>query len=124
VSLQRDRIALLEQVHFANDRDTILPESLELLAQVAKVLVENPWVLKVRVEGHTDSKGSTRHNLDLSGRRARIVRERLVQSGVAPGRLESKGYGSSRPVDTNASDAGRTRNRRVVFVILAQEPPG
>ncbi len=123
VSLRKDRIAILEQVRFANDRDTILADSFEVLAQVAKVLVENPWVMKVRVEGHTDSKGSTKHNRDLSERRARAVRERLAQSGVAPERLESKGYGPSQPVDTNATEVGRARNRRVEFVILAQEPP-
>jgi outer membrane protein OmpA-like peptidoglycan-associated protein len=123
VALRRDRIAILEQVHFANDRDVILPESFELLGQVARVLAENPWVSKVRVEGHTDSKGSAKHNLDLSERRARSVRRWLVRSGVAPERLAAKGYGPSRPIDRTDTAAGRRRNRRVEFVILAQEPP-
>ncbi len=120
--LRKDRIAILDQVHFGRDQDVILPESFDLLVQVAKVLADNPWVTKVRVEGHTDSKGSAKRNQELSERRARKVRERLVQAGVAPQRLDSKGYGPLRPVEANTTEAGRARNRRVEFVIVEQQP--
>ena len=122
VVLQKNKIAILEQVHFATDRDVILQESFELLNQVARVLRENPQLTRVRVEGHTDSKGPAAHNVELSQRRARTVREFLVKGGIAAGRLESQGYGPSRPIASNDTDEGRARNRRVEFAILAQEP--
>jgi len=123
VVLEADRILILEQVHFATGRDVILKSSFDLLNQVASVLLANPRVTKVRVEGHTDDQGGFQHNQDLSARRARKVREFLVKSGVAAKRLESAGYGPKKPVASNATKAGRARNRRVEFVIVAQGPP-
>jgi len=121
VVVKKDRIVILEQVHFATGRDVILPDSFPILEQVGKVVVENPGIGRLRVEGHTDSKGSGSQNLDLSRRRARSVREFLVKRGVDPARLESQGYGPARPVATNDSEEGRARNRRVEFTILSQE---
>ena len=120
VVVTSEKVVILQQVHFANDRDVILEESYPLLQEVARVLSQNPWLRKLRVEGHTDSKGNATHNRSLSERRARNVRAFLVGQGIAPGRLVSTGYGPDRPVAPNVSPEGRARNRRVEFVILEQ----
>jgi len=120
VVVTSEKVVILQQVHFANDRDVILEDSYPLLQEVAHVLAQNPWLRKLRVEGHTDSKGNAAHNRSLSDRRARNVRAFLVGQGIAPERLVSKGYGPDRPVAPNTTADGRARNRRVEFVILEQ----
>jgi len=96
---------------FASDR--IKPESQPVLADIAKVLRQNPsWSLGV--EGHTDNIGGDPYNLDLSKRRAAAVKQALVtQYKIESKRLDTSGYGASRPKDTNATLEGRARNRRV-----------
>lgn len=119
VVVEKERIVIKDAVHFAVAKADILQTSHELLEQVAKVLRENP-TLKVRVEGHTDSTGKPDFNRTLSERRAEAVRKFLVAAGVEEERLISEGYGPDRPVDTNATEQGRAKNRRVDFVILEQ----
>jgi MYXO-CTERM domain-containing protein len=119
VVVEKERIVIKEAVHFAVAKADILETSHELLEQVAKVLRENPTV-KIRVEGHTDSTGLDDFNRTLSERRAEAVRKFLVAAGVEEERLVSQGYGPDRPVDTNATPEGRSKNRRVDFVILEQ----
>jgi len=115
-----EQIVLLEKLYFASGRDRILRRSFGVLAAVAKVLTDNPDILQVRIEGHTDSKGRDSYNQQLSQRRAEAVMRRLISDGIGAGRLEATGYGESRPVADNDSDEGRERNRRVEFRILAQ----
>jgi uncharacterized repeat protein (TIGR01451 family) len=117
VVLEGGKLVILEKVYFATGKDVILPRSFPLLKQVAAVLKANPE-LKVRVEGHTDDQGKAEKNLDLSQRRAANVRSFLVKEGTAPERLQSQGYGQSKPVDTNKTPAGRENNRRVEFTIV------
>ncbi|WP_241757999.1 adventurous gliding motility protein AgmC [Myxococcus landrumensis] len=118
VQVDGERVVILEKVHFATGKDIILPRSFPLLKQVAAVLRANPQVELLRVEGHTDSDGNDAANLDLSRRRAANVREFLVKEGIAAARLESQGYGETKPVDTNKTAKGRENNRRVEFTIL------
>jgi outer membrane protein OmpA-like peptidoglycan-associated protein len=113
-------IEIHDKVYFATDRAVILARSHGLLNQVAAVLGARPDIRSVRVEGHTDSRGSDTHNLDLSNRRAQAVREYLVAQGIAPERLTSEGFGETRPIDSNNTSAGRAENRRVEFVITEQ----
>jgi outer membrane protein OmpA-like peptidoglycan-associated protein len=115
-----EQIVLLEKLYFSSGRDRILRRSYGVLASVAKVLTDNPDILQVRVEGHSDSKGRDSYNQQLSQRRAEAVMRRLLSEGVAAERLEATGFGESRPVADNDSDEGRERNRRVEFRILAQ----
>jgi uncharacterized repeat protein (TIGR01451 family) len=122
VQVQGKRILILEKVHFATNKDVVLPRSFPLLQQVAAVLKANPEVKKVRIEGHTDDRGNDAFNMDLSQRRANNVRKYLVeQAGIAPERLEAVGYGETQPVDTNKTAAGRENNRRVIFTILEMD---
>jgi outer membrane protein OmpA-like peptidoglycan-associated protein len=118
VLVDGERILILEKVYFATNRDVILSRSYPLLRQVAAVLRANPQLERVRVEGHTDNRGSDVKNLDLSMRRAASVKAFLVNEGIALDRLESKGFGESQPVDTNRTAKGRENNRRVEFTIL------
>jgi len=71
----------------------------------------------LRVEGYTDSTGSSATNLRLSEERAMAVRDALAARGVNPGRIVAQGFGEAQPVASNATDAGRQQNRRVDIVI-------
>ncbi|MBN1210724.1 MAG: OmpA family protein [Myxococcaceae bacterium] len=123
VRVEGEKIVILDKVHFATNKDTILPKSFPLLKQVGQVLRANPQITKVRVEGHTDSQGADAFNLDLSQRRANNVRKRLIEEErIEAERLEAAGYGETQPVDTNKTAKGRENNRRVVFTILEQKP--
>ncbi len=108
-------------VFFATNKDVILPQSFPILELVAQTFKENPWVKRVRVEGHTDDKGSDKFNLDLSDRRAKSVMKFLLDAGVEPERLEARGFGETQPIASNKQAAGRAKNRRVEFIIV--EPP-
>lgn len=76
---------------------------------------------EILVEGHTDSKGSDEYNMTLSKNRAKAVSDYLTQKGVASNRLKINGYGESRPVADNDTDAGRAQNRRVEVAVYANE---
>jgi len=87
--------------------------------RVAEILNQYPATL-IRVEGHTDSVGSSEYNMNLSKRRADAVKTLLVQRGVAASRIEVVGYGKTMPVATNGTEAGRQKNRRVEIKIAPQ----
>ncbi|HUL11121.1 MAG TPA: OmpA family protein, partial [Methylococcaceae bacterium] len=108
---------VLTNVLFDNDKAVIKPVSYPELDDVVKVFEENPG-LRVEVDGHTDSRGSDAHNLDLSQRRAAAVRQYLVGHGVAPERLEAQGFGESKPVADNDTAQGMALNRRVELNVL------
>ena len=105
-------------VYFATDKDIILRKSYRVLREVAETLRMNKWVKKVLIEGHTDSRGRDDYNLDLSLRRASSVLRFLIKHGVDHSRLVSQGFGETRPVSTNKTRDGRSKNRRVDFIIL------
>jgi outer membrane protein OmpA-like peptidoglycan-associated protein len=110
------KIELKQKVFFATAKTEILPRSFPLLNEVAQVLKDNPN-LHVRVEGHTDSRGSNRYNMRLSQGRANSVRSYLMRQGIDGGRMKAVGYGEERPIASNRTRAGRAMNRRVEFVI-------
>ncbi|MDX2013098.1 MAG: OmpA family protein [Myxococcaceae bacterium] len=117
VIFKGDKIEILQQVHFATGKSTILADSFDLLKQVVDVIVRNN-VKRVSVEGHTDNKGVKAANQKLSEDRARAVVEYLVAQGVDPKRLESVGYGDSKPIAPNLTARGRELNRRVEFIVM------
>ena len=118
VILEEKEIKILERIEFDTGRATIRPESEPVLQAVARVLAEHLDIRKVRVEGHTDSRGDDGYNLRLSRARATAVVAWLVAHEIAPDRLDPVGYGESRAIDSNANEEGRQRNRRVQFIIL------
>ncbi len=100
---------------FDFDSDRLRPLSKEILTELSAYLREKPN-LKLRVEGHTCTIGGRDYNLKLSDRRARSVKRFLISDcGLPSGNFVSVGYGFSRPAASNKTDAGRRRNRRVVF---------
>lgn len=104
-------------VHFDFDKDTIKVTSLSILNQMANDMIDNP-TLSFEIGGHTDSMGSDYYNLDLSARRAAAVVTYLTERGVDGIRLRSRGYGESKPIATNQTDAGRALNRRVELTVI------
>lgn len=100
-------------IYFDFNSDVIKPQSERVLQQIAAILQKNPdW--KLSVGGHTDNVGGDAFNLDLSKRRAAAVKNALVtRYKITPGRLDTSGYGASRPVAANDTIEGRARNRRV-----------
>lgn len=117
VIFKGDKIEILQQVHFATGKSTILPESFNLLQQVVDAVITN-GVKRVRVEGHTDNRGVKAANQTLSEERARAVMDYLVSQGLAADRLESVGYGDTKPIAPNLTARGRELNRRVEFIVL------
>jgi len=103
---------VLEGVEFDLDKATLRPLSQTILDTVAASLKEWPD-LKVEVQGHTDSTGSSEHNLELSNRRAESVKAYLVSKGISTSSLQIKGLGEERPIADNATKEGRQKNRRV-----------
>jgi OmpA-OmpF porin, OOP family len=91
--------------------------SSEILDQIASVMKSNPTI-KVNIEGHSDSRGASSFNLDLSDQRAKAVGQALLDRGVAAARVMSIGYGETKPIASNRSRKGRAANRRVEFKIV------
>jgi outer membrane protein OmpA-like peptidoglycan-associated protein len=115
--MTEDEIRIEQELRFATDSADLVAESDAVLSAVRHILEGHPSV-RIRIEGHTDSTGDAAYNDDLSTRRAAAVQAWLVRNGIAPSRLESAGYGSTQPIDTNETEEGRAKNRRVVFRIL------
>ena len=101
---------------FDTDSDVLKPESAAVIRSIARGLETNPN-LRLQIEGHTDSTGNADHNLDLSRRRAQVVKEVLAsQFNVDASRLTVAGMGATKPMDSNDTPQGRAQNRRVEFV--------
>ena len=98
-------------VKFDNDKDVIKPEYYPELDEAAAAIKKHPEVM-IEVQGHTSHTGGYQHNMDLSERRARNVKEYIVGHHHLPN-VTSKGYGWTRPIDTNETAEGRANNRRV-----------
>ncbi|MGH7281941.1 MAG: OmpA family protein [Polyangiaceae bacterium] len=123
VDVAKDEIKIKQQIQFATDSAAILPESLELMTEIADAFVRNPWIKRVEVQGHTDNTGTPDHNKILSEQRADAVREWLVAHGVSADRLVSRGYGQTKPLVPNVTTANKAKNRRVQFIILDKDTP-
>jgi OmpA-OmpF porin, OOP family len=118
VRVTENEVIILEQVQFDTSKATIKKVSDQLLDNVAQVLKDHPELLKLEVQGHTDSKGNKAANQLLSKSRAEAVMKALVKRGVEAKRLTAKGYGQDKPIASNDTDEGRTQNRRVQFTIV------
>jgi outer membrane protein OmpA-like peptidoglycan-associated protein len=117
VLVKGNQILILDQVYFATGKDTILPKSTPVLTSVAHAIKTLAADKHIRVEGHTDNKGKAKDNLELSQKRADSVKKWLVEHGIAADRLEAKGWGQEKPIESNDNEKGRAKNRRVEFHI-------
>ena len=118
-------IRILDQVKFRTASAEIVPgrESEDILEAVSTILKAHPEITKVRIEGHTDNRGSDVINKKLSADRAASVVKWLTAHGIDKSRLSSQGFGSERPISENTTEAGRQNNRRVELHITS-EPQG
>ncbi len=105
-------VQLKSDILFKTDSAVLKPEAVDQLTKVGDVLAKYPQD-RIRVEGYADSTGGARHNEELSGRRAEAVRAVLLGRGVKESQVTALGMGDTRPVSTNATAAGRAKNRRV-----------
>lgn len=108
---------VLRGVNFETSRSRLTQDSYATLDLVAASLLEYPDV-RIEIAGHTDATGTDAINNPLSLARARSVMAYLARKGVPPERMEARGYGSTQPVATNATRAGRAQNRRVELRVI------
>jgi len=113
-------ILFKEKVLFGYDRSDLNTSAETNLTKLVNVLQKYPDT-NIEVIGHTDSKGTDDYNQGLSQRRASSVASYLRTQGISSSRLATKGMGEADPVAANDTEEGRTQNRRVEFVITANE---
>jgi OOP family OmpA-OmpF porin len=107
----------LKNIYFDFDKTTLKKESFVELNKVVDFLKQNPSV-EIEIEGHTDNKGSDEYNSNLSQGRSQAVVDYIISQGIEGYRLAAKGYGESKPVDSNDTEEGRANNRRVEFTVM------
>lgn len=117
VKIEKGKTIRLDRIYFDFDKWDLLPASNEQLDELIRLLNSYPS-MRIAIHGHTDSRGSDRYNEILSDHRSRAVHDYLLNQNIDYTRLEFKGFGEVKPVDTNDSDEGRQNNRRVEFVVL------
>jgi OmpA-OmpF porin, OOP family len=105
-------------IFFALNSDKMDQTSKELLLQRGMPILKQNPDLRVRIDGYTDSSGTEAYNQQLSQRRAEAVRKFFIDNGIAPRRLEARGFGESNPAYPNDSPANMAKNRRVEFTPL------
>lgn len=115
-----DKIVLDDRVHFWTNSAKIRPVSYPLLSRVAKIIKDNPTYVHIEVQGHTDERGPEWFNEKLSQDRAQSVVDFLVKEGIDGKRLSAKGFGSSQPLVSKASEHAYFMNRRVEFGVTRE----
>ncbi|MFZ5893096.1 MAG: OmpA family protein [Myxococcota bacterium] len=112
-------VELLQPIEFEVGKAVIKPASYAILDEVL-TLMKARGELRIGVYGHTDNRGSEKLNTRLSTERAAACMKYLIEKGITAGRLESQGFGPTKPIADNATPEGRARNRRVEFKFLDQ----
>ena len=110
---------VLRNVLFETGSAELKPESFYELNYLRDLMLNNP-TLVIQINGHTDNVGSDEDNLKLSNDRAKAVFSYLIKNGIQVARLSYKGFGESRPIESNDTAWGRQNNRRTEFVMIRQ----
>ena len=116
------RIELAEPIFFQKDRSRVRHQFFTELQQLARVLQKRTDLTLIWIEGHADSTGPERWNLELSRSRSAAVAKILIAEGIAPERLRPVGYGEARPLVTTPHGESNERNRRVHFFTESSDP--
>jgi OmpA-OmpF porin, OOP family len=116
-STTAENLKAFKNITFETNSATITAEGIRLLDEAAQVMATT-GATRYEVGGHTDGRGSDAANQNLSERRADAVRKHLMDQGIAPERLQSQGYGESKPVAPNDTPSNLARNRRIEFTEL------
>jgi outer membrane protein OmpA-like peptidoglycan-associated protein len=110
---------LIKPILFDYNKATIRPESFIQVDEIVDMMMIWPK-LRFEIQGHTDNIGGHEFNMDLSERRAKAVFEAIVERGIDERRLRYRGFGFTRPRESNETDMGRQQNRRTEFIIIAK----
>jgi outer membrane protein OmpA-like peptidoglycan-associated protein/tetratricopeptide (TPR) repeat protein len=116
--IEAGSIVILKNIFFDFDKFDLKPESQVELNRLFDLLQKNK-AMKIEIGGHTDNKGTAEYNQKLSESRARAVYDYLVNKGIDKNRLSYKGYGLTKPIDTNDTEEGRANNRRTEFKVVS-----
>ena len=114
-----DRSVALQAIQFSQSTAEMLPEARVDLDRVLVFMSQNPTIV-VELAGHTDNQGDFDQNVALSRQRAETVKAYLVGKGIAASRIQTRGYGGTRPVATNNDERRRQLNRRVELTVMEQ----
>ena len=120
ISLEKIEInksIVVENIAYTYNKASLNPSSTTILEELKTSMLKNPK-LKIKVIGHTDNAGSDDYNQKLSERRAETVKTYLVKNGIFQERIQIEGMGEKKPIASNQTEAGRSKNRRTEFIIL------
>lgn len=114
--IEAGRTINLRNVFFKTDSATLLEESKFQLGALYRIMRQHP-TMQIEVRGYTDNRGDDAYNLALSRRRAAAVEAWLIGKGIDARCISAQGFGEDNPIQSNETEAGRARNRRVTFYI-------
>ncbi len=116
--MKEGEIVILKNVFFDTDKFDLKKESVIELNKLVDLLKRNPKMI-IEISGHTDNRADDKHNQLLSENRAKSVCDYLISKGINKEQLTSKGYGETKPLDTNETEQGRSNNRRTEFKVIS-----
>lgn len=117
--LEVNRTIVLNNIYFAQSKPDVLEASYPALNNLANVLKKRPHIV-IRIEGHTDNVGDKKALMELSWLRAEAIKAFLVEQGVQSENIETEGFGDTRPITNNSTEARRKQNRRVEIRVIKQ----
>lgn len=117
-TLRAGTTIVLQNIFFEYDKSVLLQQSYNELQNLLSILLSHPK-MRVEIRGHTDGRGSADYNMRLSENRAKAVVDYLTSKGIDERRLRYRGFGKTMPIDSNATEEGRAKNRRVEFHIIS-----
>jgi outer membrane protein OmpA-like peptidoglycan-associated protein/tetratricopeptide (TPR) repeat protein len=109
---------VMRNVFFETDKSEVKEESKPELQKLLRLMSENPQ-MKIEIGGHTDNVGESKYNQTLSERRAKAVYDYLIKQNVLAARISYKGFGDTKPMNTNETEEGRSKNRRTEFKVIS-----
>lgn len=115
--LKQGQLFVLNNIFFETGKFNLMDESKTELEKLFQFLKANSSV-RIEISGHTDNIGDKQKNIELSNNRAKAVLDYLISRGIETTRLEYKGYGDTKPVESNETNEGRAKNRRTEIKIL------